>query len=148
MVFIVEMGRGEPYTPSYSAYSCGYKAWQGFLSIGKSFGWEPRGTIPNPFSAQGKDYMEFFEPNYDPEDWQYCKRFDDADARALAAALRRAATSIRDGNVTVLERRGPLLLKDDISVEQLQRINQPSSELLDEFARFLDGGGFAFAWDD
>ena len=87
-------------------------------------------------------------PNCEPEEWAYCRRIADANARSLAAALTRAAAAIRDGHVVLLERSGPALFKDDLSAIELRRINELPSALLDEFAQFASGGGFAFAWND
>ena len=149
MVMIVEMARGDPFREGFQDFSCHKSSWNRLLEIGRSFGWEPMGTIPDPlFSKERPDYMQFFKPDYGPDEWAYCKRLSDADAVNLAAALRRAIGSIQNGNVIVMERTAPALIKDDVSAEELQRINQPATQLLKGFARFAEGGGFAFAWDD
>jgi hypothetical protein len=117
--------------------------------MAKEFDWKPSGAVPDPVAARNMpDYPRFFKSDYDPDEWAYCKRVTDDDAANLSQALRRAAASIHAGNVTVLEQPGPTLLRDDISAEELKRVNQLPSELLDKFADFAAGGGFAFAWDD
>lgn len=149
MTFIVEMARGMPDTPEFASYSCGKNAWHQFLSVAKAFGWVPQGAIPDPYAAQrNKDYARCFSPTYDPEEWAYCKRLDDADAQALSFALLRAASSVRGGNSLPPEPLPPTLLREDLGAIELRRVNQPASKLLEEFARFAGGGGFAFAWDD
>ena len=149
MAFIVEMSRGKPYTPSFASYSCGDTAWKGLLSIARSFGWNPAGTERDERSARlTKDYERHFVPNYEPEEWAHCKRIADGDALNLGSALHRAAAAIRGGSVVVLERAGPTLLKDDLTPTELRRINELPTALLDEFAQFVSGGSFVFAWDD
>jgi hypothetical protein len=149
MAFIVEMSRGEPHTPTFASFSCGKNAWKDLLSIARTFGWFPMGTVHDPYAARfTKDYEKDFVPDYSPEEWAYCKRIDDADALKLSAALKRAAKSIREGNVVVLERSGPTLIKGDITDNELRRVNQLPTELLESFAQFAGGGGFVFAWDD
>lgn len=149
MAFIVEMARGEPFRPGFASYSCGYSAWKGLLSIAKSFGWIPLGTVRNPRSAsKTKDYEKHFEPNYNPEEWAHCKRISDSDALNLVVALKRAADSISNENVLVFERPGSILLRDDMTPEEFRRVNQLPTELLKQFIQFAGGGGFAFAWDD
>ena len=149
MAFIVEMSRGDPYTLGFASYSCGETTWKGLLSIARSFGWNPTGTVRDDQMARiTKDYDRHFVSNYEPEEWAYCKRISDADAHNLASALQRAASAIRDGAVVVLERAGPALLKDDLTPAELRRVNELPTALLDEFAQFAAGGAFAFAWDD
>ena len=149
MAFIVEMARGMPEEPDFVTYSCGSSTWKGLLTIARSFGWDPRGTVPDPWAAcRTEDYMNWFKSTYDPEEWGYCKRVSDEDARALAAALRRAKAAITEGNVAIFERPGPTLLKDDSSASELERVNSLPTQQMDAFATFAEGGGFAFAWDD
>lgn len=143
------MSRGEPYSPGFAAYSCGDTTWKGLLSIARSFGWNPAGTMRDERAARfTKDYEQHFVPNYEPEEWAHCKRIATTDAQNLAAALNRAAAAIRAGSVVVLERAGPALLKDDLTPTELRRVNELPTSLLVEFARFASGGDFAFAWDD
>ena len=143
------MSRGEPYSPGFASYSCGDTTWKGLLSIARSFGWNPAGTVRDEHAARfTKDYEQHFVPNYEPEEWAHCKRIADADAQNLAAALNRAAVAIREESVVVLQRTGPALLEDDLTPAELRRVNELPTALLVEFAQFVSDGGFAFAWDD
>lgn len=148
-MFVVEMSRGVPWTESFAAYSCGATTWKGLLAVACTFGWKPLGTIADPSAARNRpDYAKSFKANYDPSDWAYCKRIDDADAKNLAIALRLATAAMGDGKVVVLEKPGPQLLHDEMTEEEFNRANDFPSKSIAEFVRFLDGGGFAFAWDD
>ena len=149
MVLVVEMARGKPNAPEFKFYSCGGTAWEGLLSTARSFGWVPMGTVPDADMAKrNKDYKRSFKPNYEPEEWSYCKRISDADALNLATALKSAAAQISEGDVSILERPGPLLLSEDRGPEETLRVNQMPTALLKDFAHFCEGGGFTFAGDD
>lgn len=150
MAFIVEMARGEPYTPAYAGFSVHAETWKGLLALAETFGWRPAGTVPDArFLKRSPDtYRAAFQPNYHPEEWQFAKRITDDDAREISDALRRAIAAIRAGKVALLERPGPYLIKDDMTEAELRAANALPSELVDGFASFAAGGGFAFAWDD
>jgi hypothetical protein len=49
MAFVVEMTRGMPDDPDFAMYSCGSSTWKGLLTIAGSFGWDPSGTVPDPW---------------------------------------------------------------------------------------------------
>ena len=149
MVFVVEMAHGIPDSPEFQEFSCSAGTWEQLLSLGKTFGWAPHGAAPDPKAAVGNsEYIKFFRPNYEPEEWAYCKMFTSEDASALADALQRAAEAFRAGNVELLEKKRPLLLRDDMTPEELFAANAPPSEALHDFIRFLRHGEFVFAWDD
>jgi hypothetical protein len=149
MAFIVEMVRGKPYTPEYKFFSCGASQWKELLSIARTFGWNPLGTVHDTQSGYyDAEYVREFEPSYDPNDWRYAKYISDVDALGLTKALKLALTTIREGKVAVFKKPAPLLLGDEMSSEELLNVNQPSEKLLASFAQFVEGGGFVFAWDD
>ena len=148
-MFVVEMYRDVPLTDSFAAYSCGSSTWKGLLALARTFGWKPLGTIADPKAARDcPDYVRLFKTDYDPNDWAYCKRIGDADAKNLAIALRQAMVAMEDGKVVALERSGPQLLHDEMAEEEFKRVNGLPSKSIAEFVNFLDGGGFVFAWDD
>ena len=147
--FIVEMAHGRPGDPDFATFSCGDVAWKGLLSTAQTFGWVPLGAIPDPQAARGNEaYTRLFVPTYDPNEWAYCKQISGADAAALAVALRAAVKSIQEGNVRIFERPGSTVLRDGMTEAEYRQVNQLPSALLERFARFAEGGGFAFAWDD
>lgn len=149
MAFIVEMSRGQPGEADFAEFSCGDNAWDQLLAIAKRFGWTPAGAIRDDSMAQRtSDYEVHFKSTYDPEEWAHCKRFGDDDAAELARALMRALAALESGENVVLLQAGPALLRDGMSVTQLERANANSRMLIERFARFAAGGGFAFAWDD
>ncbi len=148
MSFIVEMVRGEPHTRSYAFYSCSKSTWEQMLEIGRTFGWVPSGTIPDPgMLKRTVGYMDGFEPTYRPDDWAYAKRVDEVDARSLAEALFRADRSVQEGTFVPKEK-ASVVLRDDMSIEEALRINNLLSEQILKFAQFAAGGSFVFAWDD
>lgn len=149
MAFIVEMAHGTPDSPEFRVFSCGKATWEGLLSLGKTFGWVPRGAAPDQKAvAESPEYMKFFHPNYEPDEWAYCKMFTAEDASELADALQRAAEALRAGNVALLEKKGTFLLRDDMTPEELYAANALPSQALNDFIRFLKHGEFVFAWDD
>lgn len=92
--------------------------------------------------------MKFFRPDYEPDEWAYSKMFTADDAYALADALQRAMDTIRISNVALFEKNGPILLRDNMTPEELSAANVPPSEALHGFINFLRHGQFVFAWDD
>jgi hypothetical protein len=93
-----------------------------------------------------EDYDRCFEPSYDPNEWAYCKRVSDEDARRLAEALSKASGALVGSDAE--ERVGPTVLGDDLEPEELHRVNAGLKVVLDGFVEFAFRGGFAFAWDD
>lgn len=149
MAFVVEMSRGTPYEEGFSSWSCGEAAWVDLLSIAQAFGWIPGGTFTDPLAARNSaDYAKFFNPNYEVQEWQYCKRFSDRDAQNLATALYKASSAIHNGNIAIFEKHRPFLIRDDVCANELTHMNKQASKIIEEFAKFASGGGFAFAWDD
>lgn len=149
MVWIVEMVRGNPEEPNFESYDCGKRSWEGFLSLAKKFGWEPAGTVMDDWSAGcRKDYIDWFKPTYDPDEWAYCKCVGGDDAKALAAALSRAESAISAGTFTLTELRGPTIIRDDLTPAASMQINSGVAEELKEFIAFAARGEFTFAWDD
>ena len=149
MVFIVEMAHRAPRESEFREFSCGKATWEQLLSLGKTFGWKPRGVVPDPKAmSTNPEYMKFFRPNYGPDEWAYCKMFTAEDAAALADALQHAAEALRKGNVALLEKKGPILLRDNMTPEELSAANALPSQTLNDFIRFLRHGEFVFAWDD
>jgi len=143
------MARGKPGGSGFASYSCSDRTWQGILTIARSFGWVASGTVPDPCAAdRNNQYADYFKPTYDAEEWGFCKQVACEDAVALAASLRRAAAAIREGKIAIIEPPGPPLLKDDLSAEELKRVNSLPTQQLETFAQFAEGGAFAFAWDD
>ena len=119
------------------------------LATARTFSWKPLGTIADPIAARHRpDYAKSFKANYDPDEWAYCKRVDDVDAKNLAIALRQATAATKDGKVVVLEKSGLQLIHDEMTEEEFKRVNGLPAKSIAEFVNFLDGGGFVFAWDD
>lgn len=149
MVFIVEMAHRAPRETDSREFSCGKATWEQLLALGKTFGWKPHGVVPDSKAmATNPEYMKFFRPNYEPDEWAYCKMITAEDANALADALQRAADAIRSNKIELYEKKQPLLLRDGMTPEELSTANAPPSEVLHEFIRFLRNGEFVFAWDD
>ncbi|MHB8728135.1 MAG: hypothetical protein ACYC9K_03760 [Sulfuricaulis sp.] len=92
--------------------------------------------------------MKFFSSNYEPDEWGHQKMITAEEANALADAIQRAAEALRTGNVALLEKKGPVLLRDDMTLEELAAANALPSQTLHDFIGFLRHGEFVFAWDD
>lgn len=148
MAFIVEMVRGKPSAPEFENFSCSAWQWKELLSISRTFGWNPSGTIYDTDAICDADYIETFEPSYEPDEWRFAKGISDIDALGLANGLRLALEYINEGKVAVLGKQKPSLLVEDMSAGLMLHINQPSNKLLASFAQFAERGKFAFAWDD
>lgn len=149
MVCIVEMGRGEPNTPGYENYSCSGDTWRQLLNLAQTYGWDPKGTLPDEHSARyTENYEKYFEPNYEPREWSHCKRVDTADADELATSLVIAKMAIDAGEEKIVFERGPILIGDSLTFAEMARINANPVDLINSFAKFLYDGGFRFAWDD
>lgn len=149
MTYIVEMARGEIGEPNHLTFACSGSAWKQLLPIAKSFGWNPKGTIPDERMAKWtKDYDRYFQPTYDPEEWAYCKKISKEDARNIATALIAAAAAIKAGEAIVVKNSNPVIFRDDLTQAEFEHINSKSIDLFLKFADFAFGGSFAFAWDD
>lgn len=148
MVFIVEMVHGVPETPEFREFSCGAATWEQLLSLGKTFGWKPRGTVPDPREIARTEYMNFFRPNYEPDEWGFQKMFTAEEANVLADALQRAVEAFSTGNVALLEKKGSVLLRDDMTPEELSAASALPTDTLNDFIAFLRHGEFVFAWDE
>lgn len=145
-MFIVEMARGEP---GSDLWSCDGATWKKLLSIARSFGWVPLGTVVDEVMASvTAGYRAHFRSTYHPEEWAHCKRLSDDDAKALSAALYTAIDMMESGKVAVLWRPSPTVLRDDFNLAELSQVNSSVTGLLKGLANFASRGGFAFAWDD
>lgn len=114
----------------------------------RAYGWKPAGTVPDPLASRREDYEKFFKPNYDPDAWAYCKCISDTDAKNLSTSLAKAVIAIHNGDAILPLRPRQTVIGDNLSVDDMTRINLPDEVLVSKFVEFTAQGGFAFAWDD
>ncbi len=149
MAFIVEMARETLGEPGFETWSCDGATWKRLLSIAKTFGWVPLGTVVDErMASYTTDYRAHFKPTYDPEEWGHCKRLNNDDAKALSGALYAAIEMIETGKVATLQRPGPTVIREDFDLAELSQVNLRGTGQLKRCADFASRGGFAFAWDD
>lgn len=146
MSFVVEMV-SHCEDPGHRLFSCSNRNWEDFQQLGRTYGWKPAGTKPTPRPHVDEvRYMDYFRPDYHPDQWEYAKTVDAADARAWAMALRRAATACRrgveSGQLPQTGTAGRQVAPRGPRHPDIQR-----AESLEQFARFLSSGDFNFAWD-
>ncbi len=148
MTHIVEMVRGSPREPNFETHSCTGIQWEGMLDSARTFGWVPLGTIPDELARNlYPNYMSAFVPDYTPNEWRWCKRLSDADAKALSDALLRSSRSLimrklRKPETETVIIGGP----NGSSSNKRNHLSVPTC--IDAFLSFAAQGGFAFAWDD
>ena len=148
-MLIVEMVRGEPGTAGFSAFDLQVKTWRKLLEVAQKFGWTPEGTVVDEGSAKrNPDYIGQFQPTYKVEPWGYCKRVTDTDAAALSKALKAAFIAIKAGDIAPLQAQNQVLISEDMTEVEYQRLNLSANYSILIFAEFTSKGGFVFAWDD
>lgn len=148
MTCIVEMVRGKLGESNFETHSCTAIQWKGMLDSARTFGWIPQGTVPDEFACNSyADYMSAFVPDYKPNEWRWCKRVSDMDARALSKALLQSSRSIIMQKLREEESEA-LQIGERMNSATLERINLSVPQCIDAFCLFASKGGFAFAWDD
>jgi hypothetical protein len=148
-MLIVEMVQGEPGQVGFSTFDLQAKTWRKLLEVAEKFGWAPEGTVVDEFSAKrNTDYMAYFQPTYKVEPWGYCKRVSDTDATALSQALLAAYRAISAGDFALLQGQNQMLIGEDMTEAEFERLNLSANDSLLNFAEFTAKGGFIFAWDD
>ena len=148
-MLIVEMVRGEPEQAGFATFDLQVKTWRKLLEVAELFGWTPEGTVVNENSARrNPDYIAYFQPTYKVEPWGYCKRVTDTDAAALSRALLVAYKAISAGDFAPLQGQNLMLICEDMTEVDFEKINQSANDSLLMFAQFSASGGFSFACDD
>ena len=149
MVGIVEMARGKVGKNNHQTFACSLSKWNQLLAIAKSFGWLPKGAIhDSEMSKWTKDYDKYFENNYEPNEWAFCKKIGDVDSYNLASALIGAHQALIAGEVIILKNSSATIFKDNLSNSELEAINNDLLDLIPKFAHFASVGNFIFALDD
>jgi hypothetical protein len=149
MVYIVEMCAGEPETPSFRYFECHGKTWEALLELGRRYGWQPAGTVPDRLSAEPWARFGDFPADYKCEEAQYAKFVTASDADALATALEAALRRLRSDELPGTAVSQVVLIRDDMTETELRRANAGLNwETLVRFVEFLRQGGFSFFWDD
>jgi hypothetical protein len=148
-MLIVEMVRGEPGEAGFTTFDLQVKTWRKLLEVAEKFGWTPEGTVVDEDSAKrNPDYIGHFQPTYKVEPWGYCKRVTDTDAMALSRALTDAFIAIKAGDIAPLQAQNQVLISEDMTEVEYQRLNLSANDSILNFAEFTSKGGFVFAWDD
>jgi len=148
-MLIVEMVRGETGQPGFTTFDLQVKTWRKLLEIAEKFGWTPEGTVVDEDSAKrNPDYIGHFQPTYKVEPWGYCKRVTDTDAMALSRALTEVFIAIKAGDIPPLHAQNQVLISEDMTEVEYQRLNLSANDSILNFAEFTSKGGFVFAWDD
>ena len=148
-MLIVEMVIGETGQPGFTTFDLQVKTWRKLLEVAEKFGWTPEGTFVDEDSAKrNPDYIGQFQPTYKVEPWGYCKRVTDTDAAALSKALKAAFIAIKAGDIAPLQAQNQVLISEDMTEVEYQRLNLSANYSILIFAEFTSKGGFVFAWDD
>jgi hypothetical protein len=135
---MVEMFRAAQEAHGRDRFSCSAREWQLLLSIGESFGWQPRGTT---YELPANSKLD--EParrDYEPGDRSDKKLVSAEDARNWARALETARRS--EQLATVIEKNAKATSSNlDVGLA-------PLHTLLKEFGEYAFGGSFTFAHSD
>ena len=149
MAFIVEMVHRKEDCAEPRFYSCHRDTWEQLLTLAEMFGWHPSGTVnANDLDHPTADYDKHFQPNYEPEEWAYCKAVTKEDASNIALALLNAHDAIKSGKVAMLPKSRTTIFKQDMTEDEFISINNDIGQQLLQFGLFASQGGFLFAWDD
>ena len=149
MALIVEMIHRKEDCDKPLSFSLNGESWKRLLTLAQTFGWKPSGTVPaDSPSETSAEYLKFFKPNYEPEEWAYCKAVTKEDASNIAVALLAAYDNIKSGKVVLMSKERPAIFADEISEQEFQSISGSIEKIILEFGFFASQGGFLFAWDD
>jgi len=135
MIGTVEMFREAAERDGRDRFSCSLDVWELLAEIGRTFGWQPKGTTYQASPRQKVDSPA--RRNYQPGDALDHKRVEAEDAIAWAHALEVARHSPH--LAAMMSARSTALGTSDGAVVD------PASPLLDEFIEFAYGGAFTFA---
>jgi hypothetical protein len=131
----VEMFREAVEGNDRDRFSCSVEVWELLAEIGRTFGWQPKGTTYQASPRQKIDSPAL--RNYQPGDSLDHKRVEAEDAIAWARALDVARHSPHLGAM-MNARSTAIGASDDALID-------PASPLLDEFIEFAYRGAFTFA---
>jgi hypothetical protein len=149
MTFIVQMVHRTEDCPEPLFYSCHRDTWKQLLTLAETFGWQPSGAAnANDTEHPTADYDKHFKPNYDPEEWAYCKAVTKEDAKNIAIALLQAHDAVKSGKVTMLPNSRSFILNDSLTKDDFHSINSSLDQQILQFGLFASQGGFLFACDD
>ncbi len=149
MAYIVEMVHGNEDQSEPRFFSCHGDTWRQLLTLAETFGWQPSGSVnANRLDHPTADYDEHFKPNYEPEEWAYCKAVSKEDANKIALALIDAYDALKSGKVALLPKSRSTIFKEDLTEDESLSINSNIGQQILQFGLFASQGGFLFAWDD
>ena len=149
MTYIVEMVHRKEDRAEPGFFSCHGDTWRQLLTLAEAFGWRPSGSVnANDLDNPTADYDNHFKPNYEPEEWAYCKAITKEDGNNIAKALLDAYQAIKTGKVAMLPKSRSTIFKASLSEEEFQSINSDLGQQILQFGHFASQGGFLFAWDD
>jgi hypothetical protein len=149
MAFIVEMIHKKEGQAQPRSFALSGDSWKQLLAIARTFGWQPKGTVPADDPADcSAEYLNLFKPDYEPEEWAYCKAVTKDDASNIAVALLAAYDAFKSGKILPMPQRQPTALAENYETVGFEAISGDVGQKLLQFGLFASQGGFLFAWDD
>jgi hypothetical protein len=146
MEFMVNMARDSPEPGGRDLYACTSTEWRLLLTIGRTFGWKPRGATYLPMRGASVPDAATVRHDYEPGEPQDDKQVDAEDALAWATSLSEAR---RSPHLAALVSGEP---ESTSSVHQRSARGTTDVEaflpVMDEFIEYAFGGAFSFARAD